>query len=403
MEVLYPRSCGLDVHKQTVVACVMAPKVKEIRTFSTLTNDLIKLKEWLSECEITHVAMESTGVYWKPIYNLLEGDFAILLVNAQHIKALPGRKTDVKDAEWIADLLRHGLIKGSFVPDREQRELRELTRCRRSLLHERNRVVNRIQKVLEGGNIKLSSVATDVVGVSGRAILEAMVHGVSDPKTLAEMSKGTLRRKKATLEEALTGIVGEHQKTVLASHLRHLDFLDGEVSRLDEEVSRRMEKFKDNLESLDEIHGIDRRSAEEIIAEIGVDMSHFTTAEHIASWAGLCPGNNQSAGKRGRGKIRNGNPWLCSTLVQASRGAVRSKGGYLAAQYHRLVGRRGDQRAIIAVAHSLIIIIYNMLKKGTPYHDLGSLYFDTRNKEHMLSRFVKRIEALGYKVDLQPA
>lgn len=403
MEVLYPGCCGLDVHKKTVVACVITPKVKETCTFSTMTSDLIKLMEWLVKCEVTHVAMESTGVYWKPIYNVLENHFTLLLVNAKHIKNVPGKKTDVKDAEWIADLLRHGLIKGSFVPEREQRELRELTRCRRSLLHERSRVINRIQKALEGGNIKLSSVASDIVGVSGRAILEAMVDGVSDPKVLANMSKGILRNKRASLEEALKGIMGEHQKTVLATHLRHLDFLDGEISRLDEEVTRRMDKFKEILDKLDEIHGADRRSAEEIIAEIGVDMSHFASASHIASWAGLCPGNNQSGGKRGKGKTRNGNPWLCSTLVQVARGSARSKGNYLSAQYHRLVGRRGDQRAIVAVAHSILVIIYNMLKKGTSYQDIGAQYFDERDKEHVLSRFVKRIEALGYKVDLQVA
>lgn len=403
MEVLYPRCCGLDVHKKTVVACVITPKVKETCTFSTMTSDLIKLMEWLVKCEVTHVAMESTGVYWKPIYNVLENHFTLLLVNAKHIKNVPGKKTDVKDAEWIADLLRHGLIKGSFVPEREQRELRELTRCRRSLLHERSRVINRIQKALEGGNIKLSSVASDIVGVSGRAILEAMVDGVSDPKVLANMSKGILRNKKASLEEALKGIMGEHQKIVLKTHLDHLDFLDKKISELDEEVTRRMDKFKEILDKLDEIHGADRRSAEEIIAEIGVDMSHFATSDHIASWAGLCPGNNQSGGKRGKGKTRNGNPWLCSTLVQVARGSARSKGNYLSAQYHRLVGRRGDQRAIVAVAHSILVIIYNMLKKGTSYQDIGAQYFDERDKEHVLSRFVKRIEALGYKVDLQVA
>ncbi len=403
MEVLHRRCCGLDVHKQTVVACVIRPKNKETQTFSTMTGDLLKLKEWLLECKVTHVAMESTGVYWKPIYNVLEDSFTLLLVNAQHIKNLPGRKTDVQDAEWIADLLKHGLIRGSFVPDREQRELRELTRCRRSLLQERSRVVERIQKVLEGGNIKLSSVASDVVGVSGRAILEAMINGVDDPKVLAEMSKGALRNKKTSLEEALQGVMGEHQKTVLGTHLRHLDFLDGEIARLDEDIGLRMARFKEIIEDLDEIEGINHRSAEEIIAEIGIDMSHFATSDHIASWAGLCPGNNQSGGRRGKGKIRKGNIWLKSTLVQSARGAVRSKENYLAAQYHKLVGRRGDKRAIVAVAHSILVIIYNMLKNGTRYQDLGALYFNQRDKDRLLVRFVKRIEALGYKVDLQVA
>lgn len=403
MEVLHRRCCGLDVHKQTVVACVLTPKKRETLTFSTMTGDLIKLKEWLLERKVTHVAMESTGVYWKPIYNVLEEDFTLLLVNAQHIKNLPGRKTDVQDAEWIADLLKHGLIKASFVPDREQREMRELTRCRRSLLQERSRVVERIQKVLEGGNIKLSSVASDVVGVSGRAMLEAMINGVDDPEVLAEMAKGTLRNKKTSLEAALKGVMGEHQRTVLGTYLRHLDFLDEEIAKLDDDISRRMNHLNDIIEKVDAIKGIDRRSAEEIIAEIGVDMSHFATSHHIASWAGLCPGNNQSGGKRGKGKIRKGNSWLKSTLVQSARGAVRNKKNYLAAQYHKLVGRRGDKRAIVAVAHSMLVIIYNMLKNGTPYQDLGALYFDQMNKEHVLSRFVKRIEGLGYKVNLQVA
>ena len=365
MEVLHQKCCGLDVHKQTVVACVLAPRVRETRTFSTMTNDLLKLKEWLLECKATHVAMESTGIFWKPVYNVLEDAFTVLLVNPQHIKALPGRKTDVQDAEWIADLLRHGLVKGSFVPDREQRELRELTRCRRSLLQERNRVINRIQKVLEGGNIKLSSVATDIVGVSGRAILEAMVNGVEDPKALADMAKGLLRKKKTSLEEALKGVMGEHQKMILAAHLRHLDFLDREIARMDDEVGQRTGRFEKILKSLDDIPGIDRRSSEEIVAETGIDMSHFATAAHRASWAGLCPGNNQSGGKRRTGKTHKGNRWLCSTLVQAARGAARSKGNYLSAQYHRLVGRRGDKRAIVAVAHSILVIIYNMLRKDT--------------------------------------
>lgn len=401
MEVLHKRCCGLDVHKKTVVACVITPKIRETRTFTTMTNDLLKLEEWLLECKVTHVAMESTGVFWKPVYNVLENSFVLLLVNPQHIKALPGRKTDVQDAEWIADLLQHGLVKGSFVPDREQRELRELSRCRRSLLQERNRVINRIQKVLEGSNIKLSSVATDIVGVSGRAILEAMVNGVEEPKALAEMAKGLLRKKMTSLEEALKGMMGEHQKMIMATHLRHLDFLDGEVARMDIEVNCRMVRFKELLNKMDEIPGIDRRNAEEIIAEIGTDMSRFLTAAHLASWAGLCPGNNQSGGKRHTGKTRKGNRWLCSTLVQAARGAARSRGNYLSAQYHRLVGRRGDKRAIVAVAHSILLIIYSMLRNDTKYQDLGGLYFDKRDKDYVLRRATKRIEALGYKVTLQ--
>lgn len=309
----------------------------------------------------------------------------------------------MQDAEWIADLLRHGLLKGSFVPDRQHRELRELTRCRRTLLQERCRVIERIQKVLEGANIKLSSVASNIVGVSGKAMLEAMLQGVKDPQVLAEMSKGVLRKKKASLEEALNGMIGEHQRKILALHLRHLDYLDGEVSRLDADIKGYLSPFQDILENLDEIQGIDRRGAEEIISEIGIDMSHFATAKHLASCAGLCPDNNQSAGKRGRGKTRNGNRWLCSTLVQAARGAANSKDNYLSAQYRRLAARRGDKRAIVAVAHSILVIIYTMLKKGTTFQNLGALFYDEREKKHVLSRCVKRIKSLGYNVDLQVA
>jgi transposase len=368
-----------------------------------MTDDLLKLKEWLLECKVTHVAMESTGVFWKPIYNLLEDSLILLLVNAQHIKALPGRKTDVRDAEWIADLLRHGLVRGSFVPDREQRELRELTRYRRSIIQERVRVVERIQKVLEGANIKLSSVATDITGVSGRAMLEAMVSGVSDPKELAEMARGRMRKKKSILEEALNGLMGEHQKMMLTSQLRHLNFLDGEIAQLDDEIGRRMHPFDEVIERLDEIPGVDRRVAEEYMSEVGKGNECFTTGEHLASWIGLCPGNNESAGKRKGGRTRHGNRWLCSAIVQAARGAARSKGNYLSAQYHRLAPRRGDKRAIVAVAHSIAVIMHSMVSKGTNYQDLGKLYFDNRDREHVLQRAMKRIEALGYKLSLQVA
>jgi len=326
MEVLHPRCCGLDVHKQTVVACVIAPKIKETRTFSTMTGDLIKLREWLLDYKVTHVAMESTGVYWKPICN-----------------------------------------------------------------------------VLEGANIKLSSVATDITGVSGRAMLEAMVSGVSDPKKLAEMARGRMRKKKGSLEEALSGLMGEHQKMMLISQLRHLDFLDGEIAQLDDEISRRMQPFDEVIERLDEIPGVDRRRAEEYMSEVGKGSKAFATGEKLASWIGLCPGNNESAGKRKGGRTRHGNRWLCSALVQAARGAARSKGNYLSAQYHRLAPRRGDKRAIVAVAHSISVIMHNMVVKGTTYQDLGQLYFDNRDREHVIQRAMKRIEALGYKVSLQVA
>jgi transposase len=315
MEVVNPRCCGLDVHKKTVVACVITSGKKETRTFLTMTNDLLKLKEWLKECGVTHIAMESTGVLWKPIYNLLEDGFNVAVANASHIKAVPGRKTDVKDAEWIADLLRHGLVSASFIPDRPQRELRELVRYRRRLIQQRSDGVNQIQKVLEGANIKLSSVATDIVGVSGRAMLEAMVNGVEDPQALVAMAKGRLRKKETDLREALQGLVGTHQRMLIDSLLRHLTFLDQEIERLDEEVATRMRPFEPEIERLDGIPGIGRRSVEEILTEIGVDMSRFPSAAHLASWAKLCPGNNESAGKRKSGSTGNGNPWLRSILV----------------------------------------------------------------------------------------
>lgn len=403
MEVIYERCCGLDVHKKTVVACVMAPEGKETRTFNTMTKDLLALADWLTERQVTHVAMESTGVYWQPIYNLLEADFTLLVVNAYHIKAVPGRKTDVKDAEWIADLLRHGLMRSSFIPDRPQRELRELVRYRRNLIRQRSQVVNRIQKVLEGANIKLSAVASNVVGASGRAMLEAMIEGSQDPQALAALAKGRMHNKRSALEEALRGLMGPHQRRMLQSQLRHLDFLDQEIAGLDEEVATRMLPFKTAVQRLDGISGVGSRVAEDVLAEIGVDMTRFPTAAHISSWAKLCPGNNESGGKRKSGQAGHGNPWLRSALVQAAWAAVATKGTYFSAQYHRIAPRRGSKRAILAVAHSILVTVYSMLRHGTTYQDLGGNYFDERSRQATIRRAAQRIERLGYKVTLEAA
>ncbi|MFC1962599.1 IS110 family transposase, partial [Chloroflexota bacterium] len=387
MEVLYPRCCGLDVHQKTVVACIVSSEEKETRTFKTMTGELLQLADWIVAKGVTHVAMESTGVYWRPVYNILEAlGITLLVMNAQHIKAVPGRKTDVKDAEWIANLLRHGLVTGSYIPDRPQRELRELVRYRRSLIRQRAQVVNRIQKVLEGANIKLSSVASNVMGASGRAMLEAMSKGVEDPQLLAGLAKGRLREKQSQLEQALKGLVGPHQRMMLQSQLRLIDFLDEEISRMDDEIGERMSPIGDALERVDGIPGMGRRTAEDVLAEIGDDVSRFPTASHLASWAKLCPGNNESAGKRKTGKTGHGNPWLRDTLVEAAWGATRTKDTYLAAQYHRLAARRGAKRAIMAVAHSILVIVYSLLKNGGEYRELGGNYFDERNRTATVRR-----------------
>lgn len=403
MEVVHERCCGLDVHKRTVVACVITPEGKRTRRFKTMTKDVLRLADWLSEEGVTHVAMESTGVYWQPLYNLLEDDFEVWVVNAAHIKTVPGRKTDMKDAEWIADLLRHGLLRPSFIPDRPQRELRELSRHRRQLIRQRAQVVNRIQKVLEGGNIKLSSVATDVVGASGRAMLRAMIAGEDDPETLASMARGRLREKRSMLVDALEGLMGSHQRMMLDSYLRHLDFLEREIERMSEEVEDRTRPFEEAIERIDEIPGMGRRGAEQVLAEIGTDMNRFPTSRHLASWAGMCPGNNESAGKRIGGRTRRANPWLKSALVEAAWASVKTRDTYLSAQYRRIAARRGKKRAIIAVAHSILVIIYHMLRDGTRHSDLGGQYFEERNHQAIVRYTVRRLNRLGYEVTLAAA
>jgi transposase len=402
VQVLYKRCCGLDVHKKSVTACAITPEGKEIKTFGTMTEDIFALAEWVKEKGCAHVAMESTGVYWKPIYNLLEiEDIEILVVNAQHIKTVPGRKTDVKDAEWIADLLRHGLLSGSYIPDRDQRELRELVRYRKSLIAERAREANRLQKVLEGCNIKLSSVATDITGVSAKAMLKAIIDDAGDPVTIAKLAKGNMKNKQKELEKALVGLVGEHQKMLLTAQLKHIEFMEQQIAELDKEIEKRMHPFDEELTLLDTIPGVGRRTAEEILAEIGVDMDRFPTDAHISSWAGMSPGNNESAGKRKSGKTTKGNKSLRATLVNSARSAARTKNTYLSAQYRRIASRRGGNRAAVAVGHTILVMAYHILKKREPYKELGADYFDQRKKNMVVNNAVKRLMALGYKVTVE--
>jgi len=404
VQVLYERCCGLDVHKKSVTVCAITPEGKEIQTFGTMTGDIIALVDWIKSKGCSHVAMESTGVYWKPLYNLLEIEqIETLVVNAKHIKAVPGRKTDVKDAEWIADLLRHGLLKGSFIPGRDQRELRELVRYRRSLINERSREVNRLQKVLEGCNIKLSSVASDITGVSAKAMLKAIIDDAGDPVLIARLAKGKLKNKQKELEKALLGLVGPHQKMILTAQLNHIEFLDQQIIELDQEIEARLHPFELELEILDSIPGIGRRTAEDILAEIGTDMHRFPSSAHLASWAGMSPGNNESAGKRKSGKTTKGNKSLRATLVLAARAAAKSKNTYLSAQYRRIAARRGGNRAAVAVGHSILVMTYQMLKKRESYKELGSDYFDQRKKESVIKNSIKRLESLGLKVTVEAA
>ena len=407
MDVVYSHCCGLDVHKREMVACLVSPgsdgePVRTIRAFGTMTADILALADWLLAAGCTHLAMESTGVYWKPIWNLLESQVELVLVNARHVKAVPGRKTDVRDCEWLADLLRHGLLTGSFVPDRAQRELRELTRYRTSLVRERTAETNRLQKTLEGANIKLASVATNILGKSGREILAALVAGEVDGAELAQLAHGRLREKLVQLELALVGDFGPHQRFLVAQQLAHIDVLDASIAQVSAEIAERVRPEEEAMARLDTVPGVGRAVAEALVAEIGVDLTRFPTAKHLASWAGLCPGNHESAGKRRGGATRKGSPWLRACLVQAAHAAARTKGTYLAAQYRRLAARRGRAKAAVAVAHSILIIVYHVLTEGTVYCDLGGNYFDERNRQGVAQRLVHRLQGLGYGVTLVP-
>ncbi len=407
MDIVYRCCAGLDVHKEQVTACVrklQGGKVsQEVRTFRTETNQLLALGDWLSEQGVAQLAMESTGVYWKPIWNLLESSFELLLVNAEHIKKVPGRKTDVKDAQWMAELLQHGLLKPSFVPPMPIRQLRDLTRQRVQLLRQKTQVANRIQKTLEDCNIKLSSVASDVLGVSGRDMIRAMIAGEVDPLQLAERARKKLRAKIPQLQEALCGEVQEHHRFLLGLLMQQVEFLEGQIAQLTTRIAAVLPTpFAEAIERLDTIPGIDRKAAEDIVAEVGADLQPFPSGAHLASWVGLRPGNHQSAGKRQSGRTTPGNRWLRSILVQCAWASSRSKGTYLKALYRRLAARRGAKRALVAVAHRLVLIIYGVLKRGQSYQELGENYLDQPvGKERLKQRLLRRLEKLGVRVTVQ--
>jgi len=404
MEIVFERCAGLDVHKETVVACVRQPsegKLKrrgEVRTFSTMTRGLSELAAWLQSERITHVAMESTGVYWRPVYAVLEEQFEILLVNARHIKGVPGRKTDVRDCEWLAQLLECGLLRGSFVPPQAIRDLRDLTRFRKSLVHERADHVNRIAKVLEMANIKLGSVATDIMGKTGRAILEALIAEQDDPQYLAQLAQGLLKKKTEQLREAVTGRMRAHYRFMLHQQLKLIDVLDQQISELDAQIEHCMLPFAEAYGLLQTVPGVAKRSAQAILAEIGVDMSRFPSAAQLASWARLCPGNHESAGKRHAVGTGHGNRWLREILQEVAWAAARTKRSYYSAFYHRIRARHGVKKAIVAVQHSLLVAIWNMLTDSTVHQDLGADYFERRSKDHLRRHHVDRLKQLGYEV-----
>lgn len=407
MEVLYPHCAGLDVHKETVVACVRhmeAGKVSSsVKSFSSTTGGLMELSEWLSTEKVTHIAMEATGVYWKPVWHILsDGEFTLVLANAAHVKNVPGRKTDVNDATWLADLMAHGLIKGSFVPDEPTQQLRDLLRTRKQFVRERAGHVQRIQKALEDANIKLDSVISDVVGVSGRRMLVALIEGEADPRALAALAHERIRATAAELQAALRGRVTTHHRFLLKLHLDHLDAVEAAIARIDREVSANVEPFRAAVEMLSGIPGVSSLSAEVLVSEMGIDMSRFPNEGHLISWAGLCPRNDESAGKRRSTRMKKGAPWLKTTLLQCAWAATRVKGSYLQAQYFRLRSRRGAKKAIGAVAASMLTAAYHMLKHGTLYQDLGAGHFDARAKTKQALRLVSRLKGLGYDVEITP-
>ena len=410
METLIERVAALDVHKDSLVAWVRVPgkggrRRQEKRSFRTTTERLLVLLDWWRSFGVTVVAMESTGCDWKPVDYLLEDHFDCRLLNAQHLRNVPGRKTAIADAEWICQLVEHGLVRPSFVPPKPIRELRDLTRYRKAQIEERTREAQRLDKVLQDAGIKLSSVASDVLGVSGRAMLEALVRGTHDPELLAELARGRLRQKLPALREALTGRFRAHHALIVSQILFHIDFLDETIAVLSAEIDEAIAPFADKLALLDTIPGVNKRTAEALIAEIGPDMSVFPTHRHLASWAGLCPGNNESAGKHKSGKTRKGSKWLHAALIQSAKAATRSRGTYLSAHYARIKGRRGHAKATVATAHSILVSAYYILERGVPYEELGELYFQRRDQQHLdryRRRLVRQLEQLGNRVILEP-
>lgn len=408
MEQLIERCAGLDVHKKTVAVCVRVPgpardRVQHVRTFGTMTADLLALRDWLTAHQVTHVAMESTGVYWKPVYYVLEEAFTCLLVNAAHMHNVPGRKTDVQDCIWIAQLLEHGLLRGSFVPPAPIRELRDLTRYRKVLIQERTRDAQRVHKVLEDAGIKLAAVATDILGVSGRAMLDALVQGTTDPEVLAELAKGRLRAKLPALQQALTGRFRRHHAFLVSELLAHLDYLEEAIARLSERIEEQLRPFAEDLKRLDATPGVNQRVIEGVVAEIGLDMTRFPSDRHLTSWSGICPGQHDSAGKHTSGKTRKGNRWLRTTLTEAALAAIRVQDSWLAARYRRIMRHRGHKKAVVAVARTILVIIYHLLKDHVPYQEFGATYLDQRDREHATRRYVKQLERLGHRGILEPA
>jgi transposase len=407
MEVIYPRCAGLDVHKQTVVACARiagdGPLVQEVRTFDTTTSGLLALADWLDSLGVKHVAMEATGVYWKPVWHVLESHFELVLANAAHVKNVPGRKTDVNDAVWLADLLAHGLIRASFVPPVAVQELRTLTRTRKQFVRERSAHVQRIEKVLEDANLKLGVVISDILGKSARAVLQAIIDGHTDPERLASCISTRVKASRTELLEALRGHISKHHRFMLKLHLGHIDALDKAVADIEKEVGLGLEPFRQAAKLLSTMPGLSDVSAHVIVAEIGIDMTRFATPGHLLSWACLCPRNDESAGKRRSTRLRRGGKWLKTTLVQAAWAAVRVKGGYLQAQFHRLRARRGAKKAIIGVAASMLTAVWHMLRDGTHWQDLGAAHFDRADAQKTANRLIRRLQQIGYAVQLTPA